>query len=141
MTNGTDRTGGSLPPDAWVVAVGAGVIGASVAFQLAEAGARDVLVLDRDGPASGSSGKPIRGVRARFRDSLNSTLGQRGFAASRDFLQLPGVGVVLGEAGYLFPPRDGEKAAACAGTRSSMWRRWPPTGSSSRANRRESAVI
>ncbi|MDF3287815.1 FAD-binding oxidoreductase [Streptomyces sp. RB6PN23] len=95
MTNGTESAAGSLPPDALVVVIGAGVIGASVAFHLAEAGVREVLVLDRDRPAGGSSGKPIGGVRAQFSDPLNIRLGQRSLAAFRDFPQRPGVDVGL----------------------------------------------
>ncbi|WP_269856890.1 NAD(P)/FAD-dependent oxidoreductase [Streptomyces sp. RPT161] len=112
MTNGTESAAGSLPPDAPVVVIGAGVIGASVAFHLAEAGVREVLVLDRDRPAGGSSGKPIGGVRAQFSDPLNIRLGQRSLAAFRDFPQRPGVDVGLDEVGYLFLLGDGDEVAA-----------------------------
>ncbi|MFI7589271.1 FAD-dependent oxidoreductase [Spongisporangium articulatum] len=44
-----------LPTRARVVVIGAGVGGASVAYHLAEAGERDVLVLDRAEPTSGST--------------------------------------------------------------------------------------
>ena len=102
MTNGTDATAGSLLPDASVVVIGAGVIEASVAFRLAEAGMRDVLVVDRDQPASGSSGKPIGGVRAQFRAPVNIRLGRRSLAAFHDFPQRPGADVGLQQVGYLF---------------------------------------
>ncbi|WP_326648325.1 NAD(P)/FAD-dependent oxidoreductase [Streptomyces sp. NBC_01750] len=87
-----------------VVIVGGGVVGASVAFHLAEAGVRDVLVLERDEPASGSSGKPIGGIRAQFSDPLNIRLGQRSLEAWRAFTTRPGadIGIGIESVGYLF---------------------------------------
>ncbi|MER5461935.1 FAD-binding oxidoreductase [Streptomyces sp. NPDC002668] len=85
-----------------VVIVGGGVVGASVAFHLAEAGVRDVLVLERDEPASGSSGKPIGGIRAQFSDPLNIRLGQRSLEAWRAFTTRPGADIGIESVGYLF---------------------------------------
>jgi sarcosine oxidase subunit beta len=93
-----DRT----PDPAAVVVVGGGVIGASIAFHLAEAGVRDVLLLERDAPAGGSSGKPLGGVRAQFSDPLNIALGQRSLRAWRDFGRRPGAEIGLHSVGYLF---------------------------------------
>ncbi|MEV6655293.1 FAD-dependent oxidoreductase [Streptomyces sp. NPDC051219] len=92
----------SLPESAGVVIIGGGVIGASIAFHLIEAGVRDVLVLERDEPASGSSGKPIGGVRAQFSDPLNIRLGQRSLEAWREFGARPGADIGLRSVGYLF---------------------------------------
>ncbi|MEU5209158.1 FAD-binding oxidoreductase [Streptomyces sp. NPDC020742] len=91
-----------LPERADVVIIGGGVIGASIAFHLAEAGVARVLLLERDRPASGSSGKPLGGVRAQFSDPLNIRLGLRSLAAWRDFAQRPGADVGLCPVGYLF---------------------------------------
>lgn len=85
-----------------VVIVGGGVVGASIAFHLAEAGVEDVLVLERDEPASGSSGKPIGGIRAQFSDPLNIRLGQRSLEAWRAFTSRPGADVGVESVGYLF---------------------------------------
>jgi len=76
-------------------------MGAAVAFHLAEAGA-DVVVLERDEPASGSSGKPIGGVRAQFSDPVNVALGHRSLAAYADFGRRPGADIGLHRVGYLF---------------------------------------
>ena len=54
-----------------VVVVGGGVMGASVAFHLAEAGVDGVLLLERDELGSGSTSKAAGGVRAQFSDALN----------------------------------------------------------------------
>ena len=66
-------TGAPLPHSADVVVVGGGAIGTSVAFHLAEAGV-DVLLLEREDLASGSSGKPVGGVRAQFSEPANVAL-------------------------------------------------------------------
>ncbi|MGW1373560.1 NAD(P)/FAD-dependent oxidoreductase [Streptomyces sp. NPDC002446] len=91
-----------LPEQTDVVIIGGGVIGASVAFHLAEAGVTDVLLLERDRPASGSSGKPIGGVRAQFSDPLNIRLGLRSLDAWREFARRPGAEIGLDRVGYLF---------------------------------------
>ena len=56
-----------------VMVVGAGVVGASVAFHLAE---RDVetLLLDREGPAAGSTARSGALVRAHYPTALEAEL-------------------------------------------------------------------
>jgi sarcosine oxidase subunit beta len=90
-----------LPGSADVVVIGGGVIGASAAFHLAEAGA-SVVLLERDELASGSTRRAAGGVRAQFSDSLNIRLGQRSLAAFRDFGRRPGWEIDLHQVGYLF---------------------------------------
>ncbi|MER6996055.1 FAD-binding oxidoreductase [Streptomyces sp. NPDC000410] len=103
---------GTSTDTAQVVIIGGGVMGASIAFHLAEAGVRDILLLERDDPASGSSGKPIGGVRAQFSDPLNIRLGQRSLRAWRSFAARPGADVGLRSVGYLFLlTRDKDVAA------------------------------
>ena len=60
--------------NATVVIVGGGVMGTSAAYHLARAGIRDVVVLEANELASGSSGKPLGGVRAQFYDPANIAL-------------------------------------------------------------------
>ncbi|MFI9048724.1 NAD(P)/FAD-dependent oxidoreductase [Streptomyces sp. NPDC053427] len=104
-----------LPDQADVVIIGGGVIGASIAFHLAEAGVRRVLLLERDRPASGSSGKPIGGVRAQFSDPLNIRLGLRSLDAWRAFARRPGADIGLESVGYLFLLGDATELASFAG--------------------------
>ncbi|GGV28929.1 FAD-dependent oxidoreductase [Streptomyces longisporoflavus] len=92
----------AVPPTADVVIVGGGVMGASIAFHLAEAGVRDIVVVERGELACGSSGKPIGGVRAHFSDPLNIELGSRSLRAFRDFPRRPGADIRLDTVGYLF---------------------------------------
>ncbi|GAU70400.1 oxidoreductase [Streptomyces sp. NBRC 110611] len=101
----------ALPGAADVVVVGGGVIGASIAFHLAEAGAGRVLLPERDRPGAGSSGKPIGGVRAQFSDPVNIRLGRRSLEAWRDFTRRPGAEIGLERAGYLFLLGDAEQVA------------------------------
>jgi glycine/D-amino acid oxidase-like deaminating enzyme len=91
-----------LPDHAEVVIVGGGVMGTSVAFHLAEAGVRDVLLLERDALGSGSTSKAAGGVRAQFSDALNIALGARGLEAFEGFAQRPGGEIDLQQVGYLF---------------------------------------
>ncbi|MEV7197266.1 FAD-binding oxidoreductase [Streptomyces sp. NPDC093510] len=91
-----------LPATADVVIVGGGVMGASIAFHLAEAGVRDIVVVERGELGGGSSGKPIGGVRAQFSDPLNIELGRRSLRAFQDFWRRPGADIGLDTVGYLF---------------------------------------
>ena len=91
-----------LPARAEVVVIGGGVIGTSVAFHLAEAGVRDVLVVERDDLGSGSTCKAAGGVRAQFSDELNIRLGARSIELFQRFPQRPGQEIDLHQVGYLF---------------------------------------
>ncbi len=55
------------------VVVGAGVVGASVAFHLAERGV-ETLVLDREGPAAGSTGRSGALIRCHYPTALEADL-------------------------------------------------------------------
>ncbi len=58
-----------------VVIIGAGIVGASVAWHLARAGCRDVLLLEREShQGRGSTGKSMGGVRAQFATDVNIRL-------------------------------------------------------------------
>jgi sarcosine oxidase subunit beta len=94
--------GGELPERASVVIVGGGVMGASIAFHLAEAGVDGVLLLERETLAAGSTSKAAGGVRAQFSDPLNITMGARGLEAFADFSRRPGQDIDLHRVGYLF---------------------------------------
>jgi sarcosine oxidase subunit beta len=105
---------GPVPGTAEVVVVGGGVMGASVAFHLAEDGA-DVLLLEAGELAGGSSGKPLGGVRAQFSDPANVDLGRRSLELYEDFARRPGAAIGLEQHGYLFLlPTDDDVAAFAA---------------------------
>ena len=86
-----------------VVIVGAGVMGASVAYHLAARGWRDVLMVDRsDGPGQGSTGAATGGFRAQYATAINvrlSLLARAKFLRFRDEI---GVDPEYIPAGYLW---------------------------------------
>ena len=90
-----------LPSGADVVIVGGGVVGVSAAFHLAEAGA-EVVLLERDQLASGSTSKAAGGLRAQFSDALNIEIAKRSLDAYKQFEQRPGWEIDYEEIGYLF---------------------------------------
>jgi sarcosine oxidase subunit beta len=101
----------ALPTSAEVVVVGGGILGTSIAFHLSEAGIADVVLLEREGLAQGSSGKPIGGVRGQFSDALNIRLAARSLVAYDRFEQAFGVDIGLDKVGYLFLLRTAEHVA------------------------------
>jgi len=55
-----------------VIIIGGGIVGSSIAYHLAEAGCRNVLVLERETQqGKGSTGKSMGGVRAQFATPIN----------------------------------------------------------------------
>lgn len=86
-----------------VVIVGAGVMGASVAYHLVARGWRDVLLVDQsDGPGRGSTGVATGGFRAQYGTAINvrlSLLAREKFLGFRDEI---GVDPGYIPAGYLW---------------------------------------
>ena len=80
----------SLPDRAEVVIIGGGVMGASAAFHLAEAGVTDVLLLEADQLSCGSTSKSAGGVRLQFSDEINIALALRSMDAFERFAERPG---------------------------------------------------
>lgn len=58
--------------NAAIIVIGAGVVGASVAYHLTEKGAKDVLIVEREAVQGiGSTGKATGGIRAQFETTIN----------------------------------------------------------------------
>jgi len=57
-----------------VVIIGGGIIGCSIAFELAKRGRKDVLVLEREYLTSGATGRCGAGIRQQWGSVLNATL-------------------------------------------------------------------
>jgi sarcosine oxidase subunit beta len=86
-----------------VVVIGGGVIGASVAWHLASAGCRDVVVVDRSTePGSGSTGRATGGFRAQFGSAINIRLSLMAREKLLRFEEETGVDPGFRQAGYLF---------------------------------------
>jgi sarcosine oxidase, subunit beta len=92
----------ALPDQASVVIIGGGAVGSSIAFHLAEAGVPDVVLLERDQLASGSTGKAAGGVRAQFSTPVNVELSVRSLERFEQFPDRPGWEVDFARIGYLF---------------------------------------
>ncbi|UFR01129.1 FAD-binding oxidoreductase [Streptomyces sp. Go40/10] len=95
-----------------VVIVGGGVMGTSIAWHLARAGVRDVVLVERDELAAGSTSKAAGGVRAQFSDELNIRLGARSLEAFARFEEEIGQDIGLHRTGYLFLLSTPEQVAS-----------------------------
>ncbi|WP_246456001.1 NAD(P)/FAD-dependent oxidoreductase [Nocardioides mesophilus] len=91
-----------LPASASVVIIGGGVMGLSTAYHLAQAGVRDVVLLERSELGSGSTCKAAGGVRAQFSDAVNIELGLRSLETFETFGETFGQEIDLHQVGYLF---------------------------------------
>ncbi|HEX8707253.1 MAG TPA: FAD-dependent oxidoreductase [Pyrinomonadaceae bacterium] len=88
---------------AGVVIIGAGVIGASVAYHLAARGCRDVLVIERGAqPGEGSTGRATGGFRAQFGTSVNVRLSLLSRQKLLNFREELGRDTGYRPCGYLF---------------------------------------
>ncbi|MGW2235620.1 NAD(P)/FAD-dependent oxidoreductase [Streptomyces sp. NPDC001759] len=94
------------------VVIGGGVMGASIAYHLAAAGVRDVVLVERDELASGSTSRAAGGVRAQFSDELNIRLGARSLEAFGRFQEEFGYDIGLHRVGYLFLLSTPEEVAS-----------------------------
>jgi sarcosine oxidase subunit beta len=100
------------PSRASVTIIGGGVVGVSTAWHLARAGVGSILVIERNLLGSGSSAKPLGGVRATFSDPGNIVLAQRSLEAYERFGAEFGVDIGLRQVGYLFLCRTETEVAA-----------------------------
>lgn len=92
---------------AQVVIVGAGVVGASVAYHLALRGCSDVLILEKeDTEISGSTARSAAGVRHQFSSATNILLSRYSIEQLRAFDAEVGGHAELHQVGYLFLVND-----------------------------------
>jgi sarcosine oxidase subunit beta len=95
-----------------VIVIGAGVIGASVAFHLAALGAKRVLVLDRTQVGAGTTAQSSGILRTHYSVVENVDLAQRSWAAFERFAEYVGddeASAGLVKCGYLIAAPDGPK--------------------------------
>jgi sarcosine oxidase subunit beta len=86
-----------------VVIVGGGIVGASVAYHLADQGCRNVLVLEREAQQGlGSTGKSMGGVRAQFATTVNIQMSLYSIPFLARFEELTGYSSSYRPQGYLF---------------------------------------
>lgn len=86
-----------------VVVIGGGIVGASIAYHLAEAGCRDVLVIEREAhQGKGSTGKSMGGVRAQFSTPVNILMSLYSIDFFSRFEEATGYPADYRPHGYLF---------------------------------------
>jgi sarcosine oxidase, subunit beta len=86
-----------------VAIVGGGVIGASIAWHLARAGVKEIVIVDRaKRPGEGSTGKATGGFRAQFATSINVRLSLMARDALLRFKNEHGVDPGYQQVGYLW---------------------------------------
>jgi len=89
-----------------VVVVGAGIMGLSIAYHLAEQGVRDVTVVDQGYLCGGASGRNGGGVRAQWSSEANVALMLESIRMCREFAAKMKINVWLRQGGYLFLARS-----------------------------------
>ena len=89
-----------------VVVIGAGIIGASCAYHLAQRGAQVTMLEMQSAPAMGSTGKSAAGVRVQFTEEVNVRLSWESIQNYRQFAERFGDDVGYRPIGYLLlvPP-------------------------------------
>jgi sarcosine oxidase subunit beta len=96
-----------------IVIIGGGVVGASVAYHLAERGCREVVVLERENMlGAGSTGKATGGIRAQFETEINIRLS----LYSLDFIKNAPFDCEYDPKGYLFLAQTDEHLTYLART-------------------------
>ncbi|HSJ52406.1 MAG TPA: FAD-binding oxidoreductase [Anaerolineae bacterium] len=85
-----------------VAIVGGGINGASAAYHLARRGCKDVVILEKDLLAQGSTGLSAGGIRQQFSHPANIRLSQEAVRVFERFEEEFGVDMEFRQVGYLF---------------------------------------
>lgn len=99
-----------------IALIGAGVIGASIAYHLTRMGADSIVLLEREThPGSGSTAKANGGIRAQFTTAINIRMSLLSMQILDELEADIGNPPVYIKAGYLFLTANEEKLRAMAG--------------------------
>lgn len=82
--------------------IGAGIMGAAIAFRLAERGLSVRILEAADAPATGSTGRSAAGVRVQFTSEINVRLSWASIEEYREFEERYGASSGYRPQGYLF---------------------------------------
>jgi sarcosine oxidase subunit beta len=85
-----------------VAIVGAGIIGASIAFHVAAKGLKNVALIDRSQYGHGSTARATGGIRHQFSSALNVALSTESVTFYRAFEETLGAPLEFRQIGYLF---------------------------------------
>ncbi len=100
-----------LPEQCEIAIIGGGIMGLSIAYNLTQAGLRDVVVLERGYLAQGASGRNGGGVRQQWSTEINIRLMQASVTLCKRFAVELGVNVWFRQGGYLFLARSERELA------------------------------
>lgn len=101
----------ALPEEARVVVIGAGIMGLSIAYNLARFGVDRILVLDRSYLCGGASGRNGGGVRAQWSSETNIRLMRESIRRCAEFATRMRINVWFRQGGYLFLARSERMAS------------------------------
>ena len=93
-----------------VVIIGGGVVGTSIAYNLAKNGVTDVVVVERDTLSCGSTGRCAGGVRQQWSEPSNVRLARASIDIFKRFREEMGRDIGLVEGGYLLCAHTDEEA-------------------------------
>ncbi len=95
--------------EASVVIIGGGIIGTSIAFNLAKLGVKDVSVFERSYISSGSTGRCGGGIRQQWTSPMNVRLAMRSVKLFERFKEDVGMDIEYYQGGYLLLAYDEEE--------------------------------
>ncbi len=113
-----------LPASADVVIIGAGIMGCSIAYHLAERGVTNVVVLEKDFIGRGSTADAAGGIRLQFSTRANIELMEISFDYWENFEERFGQFINFRQQGYLFLLARKKPASLHSGRISSFSSRW-----------------
>lgn len=96
------RSSAPVPEKAKIVIIGGGIMGLALAWNLAERGETDVVVLDKGYLCAGASGRNGGGIRAQWGTPTLIGLARRSQELMARFARDMGVNVWFRQGGYLF---------------------------------------
>ncbi|OIP68559.1 FAD-dependent oxidoreductase [Candidatus Atribacteria bacterium CG2_30_33_13] len=84
-----------------LVIIGGGVVGCSVAYNLAKLGAKNIILLEKNTLASGSTGRCGAGIRQQFGTKMNCILARESIKIFENLSQELEYDIELNQGGYL----------------------------------------
>ncbi len=85
-----------------IIIIGGGIIGASIAYHLAQKGAKGVVLLEKGMLGEGTTAKCVGGIRAQFSTEINIRFSLESLKTWDNFEVFTGVDVGFQKVGYLF---------------------------------------
>ena len=101
-----------LPKTASAIVIGGGVVGCSIAYNLARHGQRDVVVVERETVGSGTTSKAAGGIRVQFPTETEVRFSLEAIRVFERFEEEFGVDPGYKKIGYLFLVSDATQLRA-----------------------------